>query len=101
MSAAYSVCCVSLHHAIHHHISSATRFQKLNIMDFISWTLIFAITIGFFVGLATLLGCLSLGHRGSCLLVGQRTLGRMCPEVTWGRTLKEGSMLQKGLPVNF
>jgi hypothetical protein len=45
---------VSLRHAFHHHISSATLLQGLNVMDLDSYTT----TIGFFVGLATSLGCL-------------------------------------------
>jgi hypothetical protein len=69
-----------------------------------SWTSIATITIGFFVGLATLLGVLWLGRRGSCLLASQHTLGRIvtngCPEMTWGRTLKK-ALKCKGLLVNF
>ena len=59
---------ISLHHAFHRSI--ITLVQPLSFKDSMSWTLIATITIGFFVGLATLLECLWLGRCGSYLLAG-------------------------------
>ena len=91
-----SMCRVSLHHAFYHHISSATLFQRPNVMDIdsyyhnriilwaghVAWTLMIRAPRQLLTG----------------WVVHLRPSG--CPEMTWGRTLKK-ALKCKGLPANF
>ena len=68
-----------------------------------SWTLIATITIGFFVGLATLLVArMPMTRAPRQWLTGWVAHLRPngCPEMTWGRTLKK-ALKCKGLQANF
>ena len=63
-----SMCRVSLRHAFHHHTSSATLFQRLNVMDLDSY---YHNRILRWAGhYARMPMTRSLGRRGSCLLAG-------------------------------
>ena len=90
------MCRVSLHHAFHHHISSATLSQGLNVMDLDSYYH------------NRILRC--AGHVARMpttraprqMLTGWVAHSRPngCPEMTWGRALKM-ALKCKGLPVDF
>jgi len=91
-----SMCRVSLHHAFHCHISSATLFQRLNVMDLDSyyhnWILCWAGHVA----------RIPVTRAPRQLLTGWVAHSRPngCPELTWGRTLNK-ALKNEGLPANF
>jgi len=91
-----SMCRVSLRHTSHHHISSATLFQRLNVMDLDSY---YHNRILCWAGHVARMPMTRAPRQ---LLTGWVAHSRPngCPEMTWGRTLKK-ALKCKGLPVNF
>ena len=92
-----SMCRVSLRHAFHHNISSATLFQRLNVMDLDSC---YHNQILRWAGHVARMPMIFRAPRQ--LLTGWVAHSRPngCPEMTWGRTLKK-ALKCKGLPANF
>jgi hypothetical protein len=75
--------------------------QHLIFEGSISWTLIATITIGFFVGLVTSLGCrMPMTRAPRQLLTGwvAHTRPNGCPKTTWVRASKK-ALKCRGLPV--
>jgi len=91
-----SMCRVSLRHAFHHHISSATLFRGLNVMvldtyyhnRILRW--------------AGHVARMPMPRAPWQLLPGWVAHSRPngCPEMTWGRNLKK-ALKCRGLPANF
>ena len=91
-----SMCRVSLRHAFHHHINSATLTQRLNAMDLDSYY------HNRILRWAGHFARMPVTRAPRQLLTGWPAHSRPngCPEMTWGRALKK-ALKCKGLPVNF
>ena len=87
------MCHVSLRHAFHHHISSATLFQRLNVMDLDCY---------YHNRILRWAGHVARMHMTRAprqLLTGWVAHSRPngCPEMTWGRTLKKTTGQLQGM----
>jgi len=93
---ARSMCHVNLHHTFRHHITSASRFRRLGILDIDSY---FHNRILRWAGHVARM---PISWAPRQLLTGSVSNSRPigCPQMTWGRTL-ENALKSKGISKKF